>query len=186
MNSIKFRRAIITSSILAAAITMPEASSAQIMAEVRLTKQNDNLYKVDGGTIWLRTHFCKTEAKNTPAFLITVGSGNNIIDFADTRESVDLQTMYADQKTRCAIRQVFKEFSAEPAVYDVNIISIETNFYTIDLLGQMAVRTSDCSIYAPGSEKAELEVYEDGTGLLVFPDRKKTCAVTAFVEAGRL
>lgn len=145
------------------------AAGAPLAGEYRVsvTREDRNLYRVDGEGLIIRTRYCYEYVYSEAAFLRT-SYGTGKLTFLDAEATCDVEGVYA-------------EANLDGGSYRVDLTREDDDWYRVDL-GDTYVQTSMCLQLALG-EDALLEISAAGQGKAYFLDSEDSCTVEAvYVE----
>lgn len=152
--------------VAAAIIATPVAPAvAAGRYAVNLTRDSQNLYRVQGKQIWVQTRYCYVYGYGEKAAL----SASEVV--------------FLDSGQKCDVKQVLGEADIGAGTYEVSLSHEGDDLYST--LEGVFVKTSMCFNYA-FSEDAILRIGALGTGTVIFIDDERKCAVETVLSKLRL
>lgn len=115
--------------IIGAALSAISLFAAAANYEVSLTRDGDNLYKLSGRDLVLKTRYCYSYAFEEPSIL-SVGGGRSTVYFRDT-------------ETECSISAIYESSDLAPALYPLTITNEGSDWYE-DEFRNVYIKTSMC------------------------------------------
>ena len=147
--------------IVALAFSLANGSSTASEYRVSVTREDQDLYLIDGQDMIIKTQYCYEYTYAEDAFLRTSFGGGKLL-FLDSEESCDIEGIYA-------------KANLNAGSYRVQLSKESDNWYRVGF-DDTYVRTSICLELAL-SEEVLLEITGFGSGKAYFLHSENTCSV---------
>ena len=138
--------------------------------ELNVVRAGANLYEVPAEDLYVQTEYCFEVEENASVLL--------------RLEDTEKKMIFPDSEAQCDVMLVYGRSTLEPGSYKLTLTRVDDNWYGLDG-DEAALKTSGCLSLVEQAD-AQLEMKEDGTGVLSIPSVDEECQVEGIYTKAEL
>ena len=138
--------------------------------QVNVVRQGENLYWAETEKMFIQTEYCFESSAAATAMLRMDGDRGEVT--------------FTDSGHKCAVRMIYGRTQLKAGKYSIKVSREDDNWYGI-VAKKMALNTNGC-LSLVDNIQANLQINEDGTGILSLPEADEECTVDGVYSQAQL
>jgi len=138
--------------------------------QVNVVRQGGNLYWAETENMFIQTEYCFESSDAATAMLRMDGDSGEVT--------------FTDSGHKCTVKMIYGQTQLKAGKYSIKVSREDDNWYGI-VAKKMALNTNGC-LSLVDNMQANLQINEDGTGVLSLPEADEECIVDGVYSKAQL
>ena len=138
--------------------------------QANVVRQGGNLYWAETENMFIQTEYCD-ESTDAAAIVLQMDGDSGEVTFTESGH-------------RCAVKKIYGKTKMKAGKYSIKVSWEDDNWYGI-VAKKLALNTNGCLSLVENMQ-ADLQINEDGTGILSLPEADEECTVVGVYSQAQL